>query len=53
MIIVSGTAPGQSFKNPVESVNCILNLGLYEMGIKHENMYQSPEFEENLANVTI
>ena len=43
MIIALRTAPGYSFKNPEEKVNCILNLGLYGMGLMHKNMYQSPD----------
>ena len=43
-IIALQTAPGHSFKNPVERVNCILNLGLHGMRVMHKNIYQSPEF---------
>ena len=37
MIITLRTAPGHSFKNPTERVNCILNLSLYRMGIMLKN----------------
>ena len=32
MPVASRTAPGYSFKNPPEKVNCILNLALYGIG---------------------
>ena len=45
-ITVARTAPGHSFKNPAEKINCILNLGLYRIGCMRQ---QSPnakfEFE--------
>ena len=44
MIIALQTAPGHSFKNPAERVNCILNLGLHGMEVMHKNIYRSPEF---------
>ena len=44
MIIALQTAPGHSFKNPAEWVNCISNLGLHGMGVMHKNIYQSTEF---------
>ena len=41
------SAPGHSFKNPAERVNCILNFGLYSMGVMR-NMYHMPDFEKKL-----
>ena len=32
-ILVARTAPGHSYRNPTEKINCILNLGLYGIGI--------------------
>ena len=48
MIITLRTALGHSFKNPAERVNCLLNLGMYGMGVMCKNMYQVPEFEKKL-----
>ena len=33
MIVIARTAPGHSFSNPAEKVNCVLNLGLYTIGV--------------------
>ena len=32
-ILVARTAPGHSHRNPTEKINCILNLGLYGIGV--------------------
>ena len=32
-ILVARTAPGHSYHNLVEKINCILNLGLYGIGV--------------------
>ena len=33
MLVAIRTAPGHSFRNPVEKVNCVLNIGLYGIAI--------------------
>ena len=52
MIIALQTAPGHSFKNPAERVNCISNLGLHGMGVMHKNI-PITRIHKNIANVTI
>ena len=32
-ILVARTAPGHSYRNPAEKINCILNLRLYGIGV--------------------
>ena len=49
MITALRTAPGHSFKNPTETVNCILNLGLHGMRVMRKNMYHMPEFAKKLG----
>ena len=49
MIIALRTAPGHSFKTLQKGSNCILNLGLYGMGVMRKNMYQSPELKKKLS----
>ena len=47
-IVVARTAPGHSFRNPVEKVNCILNLGLYGIGCMHQQASDA-EFEYEIS----
>ena len=47
-IIVARTAPGHSFKNPAEKINCILNLGLYGIGCMRQRS-SNAEFEFEIA----
>ena len=46
-ILAVRTAPGYSFHNPAEKVNCILNLGLYGVGCMWQKCTDT-EFEEKL-----
>ena len=46
-ILAVRTAPGHSYCNPAEKVNCILNLGLYGIGCMRQKS-SDIEFEENL-----
>lgn len=48
LLIAVRTAPGHSYRNPVEKVNCILNLGLYGIGVMRKSIYQDQVFEKNL-----
>ena len=47
LTIALRSAPGHSFKNPAERVNCILHFGLYNMGVMRI-MYHMPDFEKKL-----
>ena len=38
MLVAVRTAPGHSFRNPVEKVNCVLNIGLYGNGAMRRNI---------------
>ena len=44
------TVPSHSFKNPLEKVNCILNLALYGIGCMWKEIHEVPEFEKKLVN---
>ena len=46
-ILAVRTAPGHSYRNPAEKVNCVLNLGLYGIGCMRQRS-SDIEFEENL-----
>ena len=46
-ILAVRTAPGHSYRNPAEKVNCVLNLGLYRIGCMRQRS-SGIEFEENL-----
>ena len=48
MLAAVQTAPGHSFRNPVEKVNCILNIGLYGIGIMRHTITEDPFFEKKL-----
>ena len=50
MILHLRTAPGHSYRNPPERVNCILNLELYGIGSMRQQVYEHPEFEKKLSN---
>ena len=43
------TAPGHSYRNPAEKINCVVNLGLYGIGCMRKNSVD-PEFEQTLHN---
>ena len=36
MLVAVQTAPGHSFRNSVEKVNCVLNIGLYGIGVMRQ-----------------
>ena len=47
MLIAVRTAPHQSWKNPCERINCILNIGLQAIGLMRSTM--SEEYERVLS----
>ena len=47
MLLLARTAPGHSWANPVEKINCILNLGLYGIGAMRTES-SDVEFEASL-----
>ena len=48
-ILAARTAPGHSFINPAEKINCVLNLALYGIGcMRHRSSDQ--EYEKQLHN---
>ena len=49
MLLHLRTAPGHSYRNPPERVNCILNLGLYGMGVMRSKIINHPQFEHKLS----
>ena len=48
-VLAVRTAPGHSYRNPAEKINCILNLGLYGIGSMRKHS-TNPEFEQTLHN---
>ena len=48
MLVAVRTAPGHSYRNPVEKVNCILNIGLYGIGVMRQPVVDDPFFEKKL-----
>ena len=50
MLVAARTVPGHSFKNPLEKVNCILNLALYGIGCMWIEIHEVAEFEKKLGN---
>ena len=51
MLVAVRTAPGHSFRNPAEKVNCVLNISLYGIDVMRQNITEDPFFEKKL-NVT-
>ena len=49
LLIAARTAPGHSYRNPAEKINCILNLGLYGVGCMRHKVLSDPEFEVALS----
>ena len=47
MLLLARTAPGHSWTNPAEKINCILNLGLYGIGAMRTES-SDVEFEASL-----
>ena len=50
ILVAARTAPGHSFKNSPEKVNCILNLVLYGIGCMRKVIHEVPKFEKKLGN---
>ena len=48
MPVAVRTAPGHSYRNPVKKVNCILNIGLYGIGVMRQPVVDDPFFEKKL-----
>ena len=48
-ILVARIAPGHLYRNPAEKINCILNLGLYGIGVMRKPSIDL-EFEHKLKN---
>ena len=45
------TAPGHSYRNPAEKINCLLNIGLYGIGCMHQHS-TDPFIEQSLSKCT-
>ena len=50
MLIEARTAPGHSYRNPPEKVNCVLNLGLNAIGCMRSSVHSDLAFEKSLTN---
>ena len=50
ILIAVRTAPGHSYTNPPEKINCILNLGLSGIGCMGTSIHSNPGFEKQLFN---
>ena len=48
MLVAVRTALGHSFRNPVVKVNCVLNIGLYGIGVMRQNITEDPFFKKKL-----
>ena len=46
MLVAVRTALGHSLRNPVEKVNCILNIVLYGIGVMRQNITEDPFFKK-------
>ena len=53
LLVALRTASGHSFRNPVEKVNCILNLGLYGIGVMRQSIYEDMVFEKMFTHIPI
>ena len=51
-VLAVRTAPGNSYCNPAEEINCVLNLGLYSIGCMRKHS-TDPEFEQTLNNYSV
>lgn len=49
MIVALRIAPGHSYRNPPERVNCILNIGLYGIGVMRKRLSDKPKFKRKLS----
>ena len=50
ILIVARTAPGHSYTNPPEKINCILHLGLIAIGCMRTAIHSNPGFKKQLSN---
>ena len=50
-VLAVHTAPGHSYRNPVEKINCLLNIGLYGIGCMRQHL-TDPFFEQSLSRST-
>ena len=50
LLLTVRAARGSSYRNPSERVNCILNLGLYGIGVMRQKIFDKPEFERKLCH---
>ena len=50
ILIAVRTAPGHSYTNPPEKINCVLNLGLSAIGCMRTSIHSNPGFEKQLFN---
>ena len=48
ILIAVRTAPGHSYTNPPEKINCVLNLGLSAIGCMRTSIHSNPGFEKQL-----
>ena len=44
------TALDHSYRNPVEKINCLLNIALYGVGMMRQTVHKDPRFEKKIAN---
>ena len=50
-VLAVRTAPGHSYQNPGEKINCQLNIGLYGIGYMRKHL-TDPFFEQSLSRCT-
>ena len=50
-VLAVHTAPGHSYRNPAEKINCLLNIGLYGIGCMRQHS-TDPFFEQSLSRST-
>ena len=50
MVIDLRTAPGHSYDNPPERVNCILSLGLYGIDFMRSKLSNHSKFEHKFSH---
>ena len=51
MVLALRTAPGSSYRNPSERVNCKLNVGLYGIGVMRKHVFDNLNSNESFPNV--
>ena len=50
-VLAVRTAPGHSYRNPAEKINCLLNIDLYGIGCMRQHS-ADPFFEQSLSRCT-